>query len=192
MTILIIGLVLFLGMHSVRIYAEDWREAQINKRGKTIWLAFYALISLLGLILIIWGYGDARVETQVLWYPPVWTKHLAALSVLLGFVLIVAADVKGTMIKVKIGHPMIAGVKLWAFGHLISNGALVDVILFGSFLVWAILDFRASRQRDKAAGTTYEFLGYHRDMIVIAIGLVVGIVFVLYLHGMLIGVTPFA
>ena len=138
MTILIIGLILFLGMHSVRIFASDWREAQINKRGQKVWLAFYALISLLGFILIIYGYGEARVVTQVLWTPPVWTKHLAAVFVLLGFVLIVAADVKGTKIKAKVGHPMVAGVKLWAFGHLISNGALVDVILFGSFLVWAI------------------------------------------------------
>ena len=191
MTILIIGLAIFLGMHSVRIYAADWREAQINKRGLKVWLAFYALISLLGMVLLSYGYGEARIETEVLWYPPVWAKHLAALFVLLGFILFVAADVKGTKIKAKVGHPMIVGVKLWAFGHLISNGNLVDVILFGSFLLWAILDFRASRQRDKAAGTTYEFLGYHRDMIAISIGLVVGIVFVMYLHGMLIGVTPF-
>ena len=192
MTLMIIGLVLFLGMHSVRIFADDWREAQITKRGEKVWFVSYAFISLLGLVLLIYGYGEARIETQVLWTPPIWTKHLAAVFVLLGFVLMIAGDVKGTKIKAKVGHPMILGVKLWAFGHLISNGALVDVILFASFLVWAILDFRASRQRDKTAGTTYEFLGYQRDIIVISLGLVVGIVFVVYLHGMLIGVTPFA
>ena len=191
MTIMIIGLILFLGMHSVRIYANAWREEQINKRGKLIWQGFYAVVSLIGFILIIWGYGDARVETQVLWYPPVWTKHLAALLILISIIFIVAADLPGSKIKSKIGHPMIVGVKLWAFGHLITNGALVDVILFGSFLLWAILDFRAARQRDKAVGRSYEFLGYQRDILVIVIGLVIGVVFALYLHNMLIGVTPF-
>jgi len=192
MTIMIIGLILFLGMHSVRIYANVWREAQISKRGKNIWQGFYAIVSLLGFILIIWGYGDARVETQVLWYPPLWTKHLAALFVLISFIFFVAADLPGTKIKSKIGHPMIVGVKLWAFGHLITNGALADIILFGSFLLWAILDFRTARQRDKANGVSYEFLGYHRDILVIVIGFGIGIVFALYFHNMLIGVTPFS
>jgi len=86
---------------------------------------------------------------------------------------------------------MIVGVKLWAFGHLISNGSVADIVLFASFLVWAILDFRASRQRDKANGVTYKFTGYHRDLMAITIGLIVGIVFVLYLHDVLIGVKPF-
>ncbi len=192
MTVMVIGLILFLGMHSVRIYADSWRELQINKRGVIVWQAFYALISLLGFIFIIWGYVEARAETQMLWHPPIWTKYIAALFILLGFILIVAADFKGTKIKAKIGHPMILGVKFWAVGHLITNGSLVDVILFTSFLLWAILDFRAARQRDKVAGVNYEFLGYQRDIIAITIGLVVAIVFVLYLHGMLIGVTPFA
>lgn len=192
MTIMILGLIFFLGVHSIRIYANSWRGEQINKRGKNVWQGIYTLISLLGFILIIWGYGDARVETLVLWYPPIWTKHLAALFVLISFIFFVAADLPGTKIKSKIGHPMIVGVKLWAFGHLITNGALVDIILFGSFLLWAILDFRAARQRDKENDVSYEFLGYRRDILAVAIGLVIGIVFALYFHNMLIGVTPFS
>ena len=191
MTIMIIGLVLFLGMHGIRIYADGWRSAQIAKRGEAAWLGMFSVISLVGFILIIWGYGDARVTTSVLWTPPLWTKHLAALLILLSFVLITAAYVPGTRIKSIIGHPMIVGVKLWAFGHLITNGSLVDVILFGAFLVWAILDFRTSRRRDKAAGTRYAFVGVQRDAIAVVIGLAIGLVFALYLHGMLIGVTPF-
>jgi len=192
MTILITGLILFLGMHSVRIFAENWRLEQIYKRGEKTWQAIFSIISLSGFILIIWGYSEARVVSQILWYPPVWTRHAAALLILLGFVFIVAADISGTKIKSKIGHPMIVGVKLWAFGHLISNGSVADIVLFASFLVWAILDFRASRQRDKANGLTYEFTGYHRDLIAITIGLILGVVFVLYLHDVLIGVKPFA
>jgi len=191
MTIMIIGLVLFLGTHGIRIYADGWRSALIAKRGEATWQGMFSVISLVGFILIIWGYGDARVTTSVLWTPPVWTKHLAALLILLSFVLITVAYVPGTKIKSMIGHPMIVGVKLWAFGHLISNGNLVDVILFGAFLVWAILDFRTSRRRDKAAGTRYAVVGIQRDAIAVVIGLGVGLVFALYLHGMLIGVTPF-
>lgn len=189
---MIIGLILFLGMHSIRIYASDWRDAQVRKRGEQTWQGLYSLISILGFVLIIWGYGDARADTQMLWHPPIWTKHLAALLILPAFVLFIAAYVPGTKIKSKIGHPMIVSVKLWAFGHLITNGSLLNTILFAAFLLWSILDFRASRQRDKAAGTTYAFVGYSRDMIAITIGLAAGIVFSLYLHGMWIGVNPFA
>ena len=191
MIILIIGLILFLGTHSVRIYAFDWREGQIRKRGEKVWQGIYSLISLLGFVLIIWGYGEARAETQILWNPPIWTKHLAALLTIPAFILLFTPYIPGTKIKTKIGHPMILGVKLWALAHLISNGALVDIVLFGSFLLWAILDFRASRMRDRAAGTIYIFQGYKRDVIAIIIGLVTWAVFALYLHGLLIGVKPF-
>lgn len=191
MTIMLIGLVLFLGMHSVRIFADTWREAQIAKRGAAAWQGFYTLISLLGFIMIIWGYGDARGSTSVLWYPPVWTKYPAVLLIVASAILITATYVPGTKIKAVIGHPMLAGTKLWAFGHLITNGTLQDVILFGAFLVWAILDFRTSRQRDKRTGTRYEFVGYQRDAIAIVVGLAVGIVFAVYLHARLIGVAPF-
>ena len=191
MTVMLIGLVLFLGMHSVRIYADDWREAQIAKRGAAAWQGIYTIISLIGFILIIWGYGNARGTTAVLWHPPTWTIYPAAVLIVASAILITVTYVPGTKIKAVIGHPMLAGVKLWAFGHLISNGTLLDVILFGSFLVWSILDFRTSRRRDKSAGTRYEFVSYQRDAIAIVVGLVVGVVFAFYLHGRLIGVTPF-
>ena len=192
MLLLIIGLILFLGMHSVRIYASDWRAEQISKRGENTWMGFYSLVSIIGFLLIIWGYGDARLDTQILWHPPAWTKHLAALLILPAFILFVAAYVPGSKIKATLGHPMILGTKLWAFAHLLSNGALVNVILFASFLLWAILDFRTSRRRDKAAGTTYEFISYSRDAIATVVGLVAWAGFSIYLHGMWIGVKPFA
>jgi uncharacterized membrane protein len=191
MLILILGLILFLGIHSVRIFAEDWRNAQITKRGSATWLGLYSLVSIIGFLLILWGYRDARLASEILWYPPVWTKHLAALLTLPAFIFFVSFYIPGSKIKSIIGNPMIVSVKLWATAHLISNGAVVDIILFTAFLLWAILDFRTARRRDKAAGVTYEFVSYGRDVIAIIVGSIVWAVFAMYLHGMWIGVKPF-
>ena len=192
MLLLILGLILFLGMHSVRIFADDFRTAQISKRGEGAWMGIYSLISILGFMLIIWGYGDARATSPILWNPPIWTKHLVTMLTLPVFILFGAAYVSGTKMKAVLGHPMILGTKLWAFAHLLVSGALVNVFLFGAFLLWAVLDFRSSRKRTKAAGITFEFAGYSRDAIAIVIGLLTWVVFSMYLHEMWIGVKPFA
>jgi uncharacterized membrane protein len=142
-------------------------------------------------VLIIWGYGQARLDPVVLYSPPVWTRHLAALLTIPAFVLIVAAYVKGTRIKARIGHPMAAGVKLWAFAHLIANGTLADVVLFGSFLAWSIASFVAARRRDRTAGVVYPIGPLSRDAIAIAIGIVAWAAIAFWLHGPLIGVRPF-
>jgi len=191
MLIMIIGLVLFLGAHSVRIYAEDWRNEFIDQRGENTWLGLIAIVSLIGFILIIMGYGQARLDSVMIWSPPVWTKHVAALITLPAFIFLVSAYIPGTKIKAIIHHPMIIGVKLWAFAHLLANGMLTDMILFGSFLIWAILDFSASRKRDKAEEFTYEAISLSRDIISIAVGLSAWVVFAMVLHGVLIGVRPF-
>ena len=191
MVYLIIGVILFLGTHSIRIFADDWREQQISKRGEQAWQGVYSLLSLAGFILLIWGFGEARAETHFLWHPPVWTKHLAALFTLISFIFLTAVYVPGTKIKARFGHPMILGVKLWAFAHLIANGSVADVVLFGSFLLWAILDFRASRRREKHARDIPIFISYKRDAIAIIIGGALWYVFAFYLHGLLIGVKPF-
>jgi uncharacterized membrane protein len=154
-------------------------------------VAAYALISLLGLLMIIYGYAEARLNPVTLWVPPLWTKHLAALMMLIAFICIAAAYIPGNIIKAKIGHPMLAAVKTWAMAHLITNGDLADVVLFGSFLVWAIFQFRASRRRDKAAGTRYTRLSLNRDLLVLFFGVVGTGVFAMFLHLPLIGVRPF-
>jgi uncharacterized membrane protein len=192
MTLLILGLVLFLGMHSVRIVADDWRTARIAKSGERPWKLAFTIVSLIGFALIVIGYGQARQATTLLYTPPIWTRHIASLLTLLSFVLIAAAYVKGTRIKARVGHPMILGVKVWAFAHLIANGTLADVVLFGSFLVWAILDYIASRRRDRLAGTVYPVGPVSRDLIAIGAGGLAAVVFALFLHGPLIGVRPFA
>lgn len=191
MTILILGLVLFLGIHSVRIVADDWRTARIEKTGERPWKLAVTILSLIGFALIVFGYGQARQATTLLFSPPVWTRHVAALLILVAFVLIAAAYVKGTRIKARVGHPMILGVKVWALAHLMANGTLADVVLFGSFLAWAVLDYIASRRRDRAAGTVYPVGPISRDLIAIAAGGVAWALFGFVLHGPLIGVRPF-
>ena len=151
MTLLILGLILFLAPHSVRIVADDWRSAQVARIGLPAWKGLYSVVSIVGLALIVWGYGMARTAPIEVWNPPVFTRHLASLFTLAAFVLLVAAYVPRNRIRAAIGHPMVAGVKLWAFAHLLANGTVADLLLFGSFLVWAIFDFRAARRRDRAA-----------------------------------------
>ena len=191
MTFLILGLIIFLGVHSVRIFANDWRTAQIARFGEGTWKGFYSLASLVGFVLIVWGYGQAQLDPVVLWNPPVWTRYLAAPLTLLAFVLVTAAYVPGTRIKAWLGSPMVLGVKLWAFAHLIANGTLAAVVLFGSFLVWAVVDFASERRRDRAAGVVYPKGSLARDAVATAIGLVAWLLFAFWLHGWLIGVRPF-
>jgi uncharacterized membrane protein len=191
MSALILGLALFIGTHSVRIVADDWRSAQVARLGLATWKALYALAAIAGFVLIVWGYGTARAAPIVVFAPPVWTRHLAALLTLPAFVLLAAAYVPGTRIKALVGHPMVVGTKVWAFAHLLANGMLADVLLFGSFLAWAILDYVAARRRDRAAGTVYVAGPFSRDLIAIVGGVVAWAVFALWLHGLLIGVRPF-
>jgi uncharacterized membrane protein len=191
MTILVLGLVIFLGAHSVRIVADGWRSRQIERYGAARWKAVFTLVSLVGLVLIVWGYGLTRTAPQDLWHPPVWTRHLASLLNLFAFVLIAAAYVPGTLIKAAVHHPMVLGVKVWAFAHLLSNGRVADVVLFGAFLLWAVADYASSRRRDRVAGTAYPPGKPSRDAIAIAVGATAWYVFALWLHAWLIGVQPF-
>lgn len=191
MTYLILGLILFLGVHSTRIVADGWRRAQIARLGEKPWKGLYSLASLLGLAIAIWGYGLTREVAETLWNPPRWTVHLTALLTLPAFILVAAAYVPGTRIKAAIGHPMVAGVALWALGHLLSNGRPGDVVLFGAFFVWAVVDFLASRRRDRLAGTIYVTAGPGRDALAVAAGLAAWAIFAAFLHTWLIGVRPY-
>jgi len=191
MTPLIAGLVLFLGLHSVRIVAEPWRESVIARIGRNPWRAVYSIVSLAGFALLVWGYGQARLDPVVVWSPPAWTRHVTSLLVLPAFVLIVAGNMRGTRIKAAVGHPMLLGTKLWAAAHLVSNGTRAHIVLFGSFLAWAIVDYASSRRRDRAAGTVYPPGTSGRDATAIAIGTAAWFVFGFWLHAPLIGVRPY-
>lgn len=193
MTALILGLAIFFTAHSVRIVADDWRSAQIARHGEMPWKVGYSLVSAAGFVLIVWGYGMARMEPLPLplWVPPLWMRHLAALLTLPAFILMVAGYVPGTRIRAKVGHPMVAGVALWAFAHLFVNGRAAAMLLFGAFLVWGVLDYRAARARDRAAGVIPIVGPVWRDAVVVVAGLVAWAVFARFLHGPLIGVRPF-
>lgn len=191
MMTLIAGLVLFLGVHSLRLGGDGLRNSLQTRCGPGGYKGLYSLVSVLGFGLIVWGYGQARLDPVVLWPAVGWARHLAALLVLASFVMLAAAYVPGNNIKARLHHPMVLSVKVWALAHLLANNTLADVLLFGSFLVWAVLDFRSARRRDRAAGTVYSAGSTGKTVLAAAIGLVVYLVFALWLHAAWIGVRPF-
>ena len=191
MLVLILGLLIFLGMHSVRIFADDWRTATLAHLGEKPWKGAYSLVSLVGFVLIVWGYGLARQQPVVLWQPPVMMKHLISLFTLAAFILLAAAYVPRNHFKARLHHPMVLGVKLWAFGHLLATAKLADVVLFGAFLLWAILDFRAARGRDRALGTTYAAGSMGGTLVTLVVGVVAWAAFAFWAHAAWIGIAPF-
>lgn len=190
MLYLVLGLVLFLGVHSVRIVADGWRTQTMARVGEGAWKGLVSLASAAGLVLIVWGYGLARQQPVALWLPPVGMRHAAALLTLIAFILLVAAYVPRNAIKARLHHPMVLGVKVWALAHLISNGNLADVVLFGAFLLWAVLDFRAARQRDRAQATMYASGTAAGTVATLVVGAVAWAAFAFWAHAMLIGVAP--
>lgn len=191
MTILVLGLIIFLGLHSVRIVADDWRSATRARIGANAWKGVYSVISLLGFGLIIWGYSLARQAPVVVWAPPPATRHAAAALATIAFIFLAAAYVPRNRIKAKLHHPMTLGVKTWAAAHLIANGTLHDILLFGSFLVWSVLLFRAARRRDRAEGISYPPGSLGATVLTIVAGIAAAHIFAVWLHGPLIGVRPF-
>ncbi len=191
MTLLILGLVIFLGAHSTRVFAEGWRSAQLARMGEKQWKGAYSIASVVGFVLLVWGYALARQEPVPLWIPSIGLRHAASLLTVFSFILLAAAYVPRNSIKARIGHPMVASVKLWALAPLLANHTLADLLLFGGFLVWAVLCFRAARARDRAAGTTYPAGTLQGTLLTVAAGLVAWLVFAMWLHRVLIGVGPF-
>jgi len=192
MLTLIAGLIVFLGVHSVRIFADDWRTRQQQKWGADAWRGAYAVLSLAGLVLVIYGFGLVRNEPVWIWIPPVGMRHAASLLNLFGFILLAAAYVPGNAIKARVYHPMVAGVKLWAVAHLMANGNLGHLVLFGSFLAWAVADFISARKRDRRnPSTTAPVTKLSATLITVVVGVVAWLVFAFWLHGLLIGIKPF-
>lgn len=190
MLVLILGLALFLGVHSTRIFADGWRTQMVARMGPLPWKGLYAVVSIASFIVIIWGFRMARRETLVLYATPPWMVHVTALLMVLAMILLVAAYIPRNWFKARFHHPMVLGVKTWALAHLLSNGEAANVVLFVAFLLWAALSFRAARQRDRANNTVYPPGNAIGTAITIAAGLVAWSVFALLLHGPLIGVRP--
>ena len=190
MTHLIIGLVVFLGVHSIRILSEDSRTHLRNQLGENAYKGLYSVISLLGFGMLVWGFGVARETPVVLWTPPIGMRHLASLLTLLAFVLLAATYVPGNAIKARVHHPMVLSVKTWALAHLLATGTAAHLLLFGSFLVWAVLSFVAARRRDRAQGVVYAAGSLQGTGVTIVAGVVAWAAFAFYLHGALIGIRP--
>jgi uncharacterized membrane protein len=188
---LILGVIVFIGVHSVRLVAEPWRAAQFARLGEHRWKGLYSVISAIGFVLIVWGYGMARRSPVLLWTPPPGAPHLTALLVAIAFILIAAAYVRGNRIKRAVGHPMYAGVAVWALGHLLANGTLNAVILFGAFFIWAATGLLIWRSRDRNARVQYADGTIAGDLKAVIGGLIAWALFAFVLHGWLIGVRPF-
>ena len=192
MTLLILGLLILLGTHSVRIFADGFRERMIARLGTNGWKGLYTVLSVAGLVLIVWGFGHARQQPVSLYAPPLALRHANSLFTLLAFGLVTAAYVPRNHLKAWLGHPMLAGVKLWALGHLLATGFLHDVILFGSFLVWAIVLFAISRRRDRRNGVTHARGTVAGDLLTGIVGIGAWAAFAFWAHLHWIGVAPIA
>jgi uncharacterized membrane protein len=189
---LLIGLVLFLGIHSLQSLAPQWRQAAQQRWGDLGYKAIYASISLLGLYLLVQGYALARLDPTVLWTPPHGLQHATILLMWLAMVLLVATYMPANHIKSKLRHPMTLSVKVWALGHLLSNGNLADVLLFGGFLAWSVLVFRAARQRDRASMRSAPEGQMMGTLLAVVVGTGVWAAFLMGgLHVWLVGVMPF-
>lgn len=189
MTLFIIGLALFLGVHSVSIVAPSWRDAQITRHGLPVWKGLYSVVSLIGFLLLIYGYGMARQSALVLYTPPAAMRHVVLLLMLPVFPLLLATYLPGR-IKTMAKHPMLLAVKIWAASHLLANGTLPDVLLFGSFLAWAVADRIAAKRRSVARTVPGAPAAPINDVIALAGGLALYGVFLLWAHRWLIGVSP--
>jgi uncharacterized membrane protein len=191
MLTLIVGLILFFALHSVAIVAPYWRERMVLLVGDPMWKGVYGLLSGVGFVLLVVGYAHTRRAPVVLYVPPGWLRYFSLLLMLPVFPLLLAAYLPGA-IQRRTKHPMLAAVKFWATAHLLAIGTLADVLLFGSFLLWAIIDRISLKHRVKASPPPRAAPSRYNDLIAVLIGLALYVLFLFRLHAMLIGVAPLA
>ena len=192
MTYLIAGLIIFLGVHMTRVVADHWRTATIARVGDGGWKGAYSLLSAVGLGLIVWGFGVARQTPEVLWATPSWGRGAAAGLMLVSFVLLAGYYSRQSYVSVAVRHPMLAGVIIFAVAHLFANNTLADVVLFGSFLLWSVVNYLGCLARDRREGKRYPQPVWKKTIIGVVIGVVLWFVFAKWLHLWLIGVSPMA
>jgi uncharacterized membrane protein len=192
MTILILGLVIFLGLHSIRIVSETGRERAIARIGKGPWKGIYSALSAIGFVLIVWGFARARYDAPQLWTPPTWGRHVTMLLMLVALILLASSGFKRSHIAAAVHHPMLWAVVLWSAGHLMANGSAADLVLFGAFLVWSVADLAACYARDRRSGVVYPEPQLGATAGAIVAGLVVYALLIGGLHLWLFGVSPLA
>ena len=189
MWLLIVGLVLFLGVHSVAIVSPTLRARTISRLGEGAWKGMYALVSLIGFVLICYGFGLARQAPVILYSPPTWLRHVALILMVPVFPLLVAAYLPGR-IKTAAKHPMLAAVKFWALAHLLANGTLADVVLFGGFLAWAVVDRISLKRRSTPQALRAAPPGPWNDVVAVVLGLAIYALLIGWAHARLFGVSP--
>jgi uncharacterized membrane protein len=189
MWLLIVGLVLFLGVHSVAIVSPTLRARTIRRSGEGAWKGMYALLSLIGFVLICYGFGLARQAPVILYSPPTWLRHVALILMVPVFPLLAAAYLPGR-IKTAAKHPMLAAVKFWALAHLLANGTLADVVLFGGFLAWAVVDRISLKRRSTPQTLRAARPGPWNDVVAVVLGLAIYALLIGWAHARLFGVSP--
>ena len=192
MATLIAGLLLFIGTHSMRIVAPQWREDMIARLGHGPWRGIISVLSIVGFVLLIQGYDAARVHPVPVYEPPYWLHYVTAVLMLVAAIFAAASLVPRNSIRARMGHPLALSVKTWALAHLLSNGTLADVLLFGVFLLWAVVDFASARRRDRANGTAYPEGAMGNTLVTLVVGAVIWAAFAFYLHTRWVGVVPMA
>jgi uncharacterized membrane protein len=190
MAILILGLVIFLGLHSTRIVSESGREKAIARLGEGPWKGIYSLLSAIGFVLIVWGFAKARFTAPALYAPPPGARHLTITLMLVAMVLLAAYFFKRSHIAAAVHHPMVWSVAVFGLAHLIANGSAADVVLFGAFLVWAAADLASSYARDRRNGLVYPEPKWSATIGAIVLGVAFWAVIAFWLHYWLFGVAP--
>lgn len=191
LAILILGLVLFIGAHGFVTFREP-RAALLGRLGEGPYKLLFSAVSAVGLVLIVYGYGLYRSTDWIaIWDPPRWTRHATSLLMLLSVVFFLAAYLPGH-IKRALKHPMLAGVKLWAFAHLISNGDLGSIVLFGSLLAWAVYARIAVKRREHTEPPAPVIVsGWRNDAAAVVVGVIIYLALGYVFHPLLIGVPAF-
>jgi len=192
MAILILGLVIFLGLHSARIVSESGRQKAIARLGEGPWKGLYSAVSAIGFVLIVWGFARARYNAPQLWTPFPGARHITMLLMLISLILIASYLFKRSHITAAVHHPMLWSVVLWSVGHLLANGSAADLILFGAFLVWSVADLASSYARDRRNNVVYPAPELGATAGAVVVGLVIYGLFIGGLHLWLFGVSPLA
>ena len=192
MATLVLGLVIFLGLHSTRIFAEPLRTQSIATLGEGPWKGIYSLVSAIGFVLIVWGFAQARFSAPALWTSPPGVRHATILLMLVSMLLLAGYFFKQSHIAVAVHHPMVWSVAVFGLAHLIANGSAADVALFGAFFIWALADLMSSYARDRRNSVVYPEPNWSATIGAIVLGLALWVVIAFWLHFWLFGVSPLA
>lgn len=190
MSLLVLGIVLFLGIHLIRVVAPGFRTSLIAGLGEAGWKIAYSIVSIVALVVLIYGFGQARDMTPI-WSPPFWMSHITILLMLFALICLAASLLPAGHIAVRTKHPMVLSVKIWALAHLLSNGDGAAMLLFAAFLAWGVI-LRISLKRRERAGeiTLRPFVSATYDLYAIVIGAVAWALIIWKLHAWIIGVSP--